>query len=344
MAVVYVDDVIFLAKNKNDIKDICDSFTNDGDEFNWEHTAEGTISTFLGIDIKKVTLHGKQGYQFTQTGLINKVLKATGMTDCNPAASPTVGNKPVSSNVDGMPAQERWYYPSIVGMILYLVSNSCSDISFTVHQAARFTHSPKVSHEDAVLRIVRYLWGTATDGLIHCPDFDKFSVDCYVDADFAGLWGVESPDDPISVKSRTGYVIMVAGCPVTWCSKLQSLISLSTLESEYIALSHAMRDMIPLKLLVNEVLTAFKTDLAVQYNIHSTVYEDNHGCLRLATTQRMTPLTKHIGTSYHWFHSHVKNKTVVIVPVKSALQKADIFTKSLPITTFKTVRKLLCNW
>jgi hypothetical protein len=71
------------------------------------------------------------------------------------------------------------------------------------------------------------------------------TVDCYVDADFAGLYGVEDSQDPISVKSRTGYVILIANCPLLWVSKLQSEIALSTLESEFIALSSSFRSLIP---------------------------------------------------------------------------------------------------
>ena len=69
----------------------------------------------------------------------------------------------------------------------------------------------------------------------------------------AGLWNVENAEDPISVKSWTGYVITLAGCPLTWKSKLQTLIAVSTMEAEYIALSHCMRELIPLRRLTKEV-------------------------------------------------------------------------------------------
>ena len=81
-------------------------------------------------------------------------------------------------------------------------------------------------------------------------------MDCYVDADFAGFFGVEDPTDPISVKSRTGYVIMIANCPLLWASKLQQEISLSTQESEHVALSSSLRDVIPIQNLVKDVMAA----------------------------------------------------------------------------------------
>ena len=82
---------------------------------------------------------------------------------------------------------------------------------------------------------------------------NDFSLDCYVDANFAGLWNHENDQDPVCVKSRSGYVMMLNGCPVHWVSKLQTEIALSTLESEYIALSTAMRELLPMRNFVLEI-------------------------------------------------------------------------------------------
>ena len=99
-------------------------------------------------------------------------------------------------------------------MLLYLASNSRPEIAYAVHQCARFTHNPKASHAKAVKRICRYLKGTRDQGMILTPSKECLAVDCYVDADFAGQWNSEDPQDPLCVKSRTGYVLMVADCPV----------------------------------------------------------------------------------------------------------------------------------
>ena len=89
-------------------------------------------------------------------------------------------------------------------------------------------------------RICRYLAGTIDNGLMYIPD-KGMKLDCYVDTDFAGLWGAEDSQSTLAVKSRTGYVLKLGNCPLVWVSKLQSLIALSTVESEYIALSQSMR-------------------------------------------------------------------------------------------------------
>jgi hypothetical protein len=89
-------------------------------------------------------------------------------------------------------------------------------------------------------------------GLIVKPT-KMLNIDCYIDADFAGLWPHDDKNDPTCVKSRSRYVICLSYCPVVWCSKLQHEITTSTLEAEYNALSIAMRELLPFKHLVETV-------------------------------------------------------------------------------------------
>ena len=102
-------------------------------------------------------------------------------------------------------------------MMLYLASNTRPDISFDVHQCARFTHNTKVSHETAVNRICRYLQGTKDNGLVF-NTYKKLVVNCYADADFAGLWGHEDPQDPICARNRTGFMVTFSHYPLLWLS------------------------------------------------------------------------------------------------------------------------------
>jgi len=152
----------------------------------------------------------------------------------------------LGSDPDGETMREAWLYSSIVGMLLYLSTNTRPDIAFAVSQVAHFNHSPKQSHAKAVKTIVRYLFRTADKGTI-VKTTGKLELDCYVDADFAGLYCCESDENPTSVKSRTGYIILLGGFPLVWKSQLQTEISLSTLESEYSALSQSMRTLLPLR-------------------------------------------------------------------------------------------------
>ena len=116
----------------------------------------------------------------------------------------------------------------------------------------------------------------------------QLTIDCFVDVDFAGQWNVENPLDRLCVKSQTGYVLMVCNCPVHWVFKLQYKIAVSTMEAEYIALSTAMHDLIPLRRLVDEVKDSLSAKDIPCHN-YSKVFEDNNGALILETMPQMTP-------------------------------------------------------
>ena len=121
-----------------------------------------------------------------------------------------------------------------------------------VHQCARFTHCPLAIHEEAFKHICWYLQGFKGQGIIFQPT-QELQLDCYVDADFYGLWTHENDQDPVGVKSRTGYVFTSGECPIQWSSKLKSEIALSTTEAEYIALSQAMCKLLTLRQLLNDM-------------------------------------------------------------------------------------------
>jgi histone deacetylase 1/2 len=334
----YVDDVLFFSKSKGKIDNLISSLK---DEFKLTEEDSGDAFDFLGVSIKRH--HDTGEVELTQTGLINKVLAATGMSECNAKSTPAAST-PLGTDKNGAPCQEEWDYASVVGMLMYLCSNSRPDIQYAVHQCSRFTHCPRKSHEQGVLRICRYLKGTKERGLRFKP-IQKLILDCYVDADFAGLWNVENSHDPISVKSRTGYVLTLGGCPLVWASKLQELVSLSTVEAEYIALSQSMRELLPLRCLLLSVCECLDLKPEETANTHSTVFEDNNGALSLASSPKITPRTKHIAVKYHFFRSHCgPTKDVRIVKIESKEQKADIFTKGLAEQPFQHIRKLLMGW
>jgi hypothetical protein len=258
---------------------------------------------------------------------------------------------PLGSDPDGKPFQDSWNCSSIVGMLLYLAGNTRPDIAFAVHQVARFAHGI------AAKRILRYLFGTKHKGLILEPT-SSHSLNCHVDADFAGTYTSESHDLAVSVKSRTGYVILYKNCPLIWVSKLQSQIALSTMESEYIALSQAMRDLIPLRKMVKSLLEDIlgNNTKHIKCTINSNakdnidllpssiVYKDNTVCISFARLPRIIPRTKHIALPYHWFRSKGLDLNIVIERVSTTDQLADQCTKGLPSIMFCTSRKILMGW
>ena len=170
------------------------------------------------------------------------------------------------------------------------------------------------------------------------------SLDCYVDADFAGLHGRDPDHSDTSAKSRTGYIITLGGCPILWKSQLQTEISLSTLESEYSALSASMRTLLPLRDLLRELCMELTLPPNFRSIIRCRVFEDNNGALLLATRQRITNRTKYFLVKWHFFWHHVRNGDVEVLKIATTDQLADYLTKGLNREVFERIRKLAQGW
>ena len=169
-------------------------------------------------------------------------------------------------------------------------------------------------------------------------------VDCYADTDFAGLWGHENPQDLICSGSRTGFVVTISNLLLLWVSKIHTYIDLSTLYYEYVALSHSVRALLPLKSLIKEVIDNLGIDSEkLKFVSRSTIYEDNNGSIVVETSPRMVPTSNNSAVKYHWFRQHA-GKEFVIRKIKSENKGADIFTKGLKGQVFVRIRKLLCGW
>ena len=244
----------------------------------------------------------------------------------------------------GKPRRRPWNYRTAIGMLNYLQGHSRPDISMAVHQCARYSTNPMLSHEKAVMRIGRYLLHTKTRGMIFEPDISK-GLEVYVDADFAGGWDKADADNAENVLSRTGYAICYANCPILAVSKLQTEIALSTAEAEYIALSQSLREAIPLMTLLEEIHEHFPVVIGPP-NFICTVHEDNQSCIRMAQSDKFTPRTKHIALKYHHFRSFLKSDPprIAIKYCRTDVQKADILTKPLKDDVFIRLRMLLLGW
>ena len=184
----------------------------------------------------------------------------------------------------------------------------------------------------------------------------NITLDCYVDADFAGLYIREPDEDPVSVKSRTGYILSIGGCFLVCKSQLQSTIALSTSEAEYGALSQAMRVVIPVRETMMDLIKAVdmiddkgnapfgtKEDLKL---FKTRIHEDNSAALSLANNQKITSRTKHWAVKFHFFWSHLndKNNNMECLKVGTKEQRADYLTKGLTRELFQNCRELNQGW
>ena len=136
---------------------------------------------------------------------------------------------------------------------------------------------------------------------------------------------------------------MYAGCLITWVSKMQTEIALSTTESEYIALSSAMREVILFLGLMKETAGLFVL-LTRDPVFCCTVWEDNEICITVSKIPKFTPRKNHIAIKYHNFRRFVSDGTIIIKSIDTAEQISDIFTKPLGEKSFCFLRHQLMGW
>ena len=338
ICLVYIDDCLFFAPDGSNFDSMLQQLRNVNLTLEKEDNVAGFLGVHLDVD------HNNGTVELNQRGLVDRIINAMGLDDSTSVKTPAeYGALPKDENSDS--CNSTFNYSSIVGMLLYLKNHSRPDLTFAVSQCARYTFCPKLSHEKALKRIGRYLQGTRDKGLIMKPT-TELNVDCYVDSDFTGLWGYEDDQDPTCVRSRTGYIITIGGCPVLLSSKLQTEIALSIMEAEYIALSMSLKQLIPFKCLVESIWddVGLKQDKLI--SINTTVWEDNQGCKMLATLEppRMTPRSKHYAIKYHWFRTQLEPNYIVIKSIDSVEQLADMFTKGLRRVLFEAFRLKAMGW
>ena len=214
---------------------------------------------------------------------------------------------------------------------------------YVTHQIAKYSSDPREPHGEAILYLVRYLKRTCDLGICFKPDPDK-GFECYCDADFSGNWNKQfAPVDPSASKSCSGWAVFYAGCPVCWASKLQSQVALSTTEAEYIAVSQALRDVIPVMNLIQEMKEKGFQVICTLPSIYCKVFEDNSDALELAWLPKLCPRTKHINVCYHHFCKHMRKGLIKIFPVSTKDQIANALTKVLAKNDFQRHRRYLCG-
>jgi hypothetical protein len=339
MYVLYTDDSIIAGPDKAEL----DQVVKDIKKAGLDITIEGDIQDFLGVHIERKedgTIH------LTQPHLIDQILQDLRLDDdkVKPKSTPAASSKLLSRHSNSDPFDGSFHYRSVVGKLNYLVAGSRSDIAYAVHQCARFSSDPKKEHGNAVRWIGRYLKGTRDKGTILRPDHSR-NLEVYVDADFAGNWDPkEAATDRDTARSRHGYILLYAGCPIVWKSQLQTEIALSSTESEYTGMSYALREVIPIMELLKEMKHHKFPVARVHPTIHTKVYEDNSGAVEMARTHKFRPRTKHLNVKLHHFRDYVTRGEITIHLIGTDEQVSDYLTKPVNDETLVRLRKIAMGW
>ena len=179
--------------------------------------------------------------------------------------------------------RDVYQFENLEGMLLCLSGHSRPDITYAANCCVRYIFSPRFSHGKALKRIGRYLKITRDHRLVMRPS-GELKVDAYPGADFSELYGHKKSSDPACAKSRAGFVINVANCPVILISRLMRETALSTMEADINPLSLCCRKLLPLMDMVGEVGEAVGMATKDMTSMHVSVHEDNADTLVLAKT------------------------------------------------------------
>lgn len=224
---------------------------------------------------------------------------------------------------------EQKKYRSGVGSLLYLVKHSRPDLSNAVRELSKVMDGANYGHMKALLRAIKFVELTKDYKLVMEMWYDngiiQWELKAYSDSDYAG--------DSDNRRSISGYILYLNGCAITWRSKGQKSVSLSSTEAEYRAQSDAVTEVMFVKMMLEFLGITVKTPI--------TVYVDNLGAIYLSKSAGTSNRTKHIDTHYHFVREYIEDGTIQIEFVRSEENHADIFTKNLPGESYGRYQRLI---
>jgi hypothetical protein len=283
----------------------------------FEMSMMGELKFFLGFQIKQA----KEGTFICQTKYTRDMLKKFDMDKAKPIKTPMPTNGHLDLNEEGKSVDQKVYH-SMIGSLLYLCASRPA-IMLSVCMCARFQANPKECHLMAVKRILRYLVHTPNLGLWY-PKGSTFDLLGYSDSDYACC--------KVNRKSTSGTCQFLGRSLVSWSSKKQNSVALSTAEVEYVAAGACCAQLLWMKQTLKDYRCHFT---------HIPLFCDNESAIKLANNPVSHSRTKHIDIRHHFLRDHVTIGDIVLSHVSTDKQLADIFTKPLDESRFCSLRNEL---
>lgn len=345
------DTCIYIRTSRTGSKIIIGVFVDDlpiayniNDEMEWLEIKSAFMSRFQMKDLGQCKLIlGMRVTRDRVTGTlhvdnqvhIEKMLSTFRMDECKPAVTPASIDKlsPTTKEEEGQ--VDKRLYQSMVGALNYLVQASRPDISNAVNNVCRFASNPALQHFKAVKRIMRYLAGTPSLGLLYSggdrtiDSHRALTVNTFTDAD----WGGDIGDR----KSTSGYLVCINNCTVSWATKKQQTVALSTAEAEYMAISAVVQEIIWIRSLITEMLGA------AAISKQSIIYCDNQAAASISRDDVHHARTKHIDIKHHFIRQHIADGSIAIKWITTNKQTADVLTKALGENKFNIFRTALMD-
>lgn len=299
--VIYVDDLLIAYSCPRKLKEVKDLLNS-----KFELKDLGRPKRLIGIDM----IYNKEGIKICQQKFIEDTLKKFKMEDCKTTSTPMEPGLKLERCGKDESQHLNLPYKNLIGTLMYLAVATRPDIMFAISYLSQFNDCHKEEHFKCAKRVLRYLKATKNVGLT----FTKTGQDMHgmADAD----WGSCKLDR----KSFSGYCFKYAGTAISWMSKKQKSVALSTAEAEYVALTEAAKEAIHLKSL-------FK-DLGADYE-RVVVAIDNQAALKLSQNSMVTSKSKHIDLKMHFIRNCIQEGAIDVKYLRTEDMEADLLTKAL---------------
>jgi len=310
---LYVDDLIFTGNDETLFSSFKYFMMKE-----FDMTDLGRMRYFLGLEV----LQRADGIFICQRKYAQEVLERFNMAGCNAVCNPIVpGFKPVTDSANMTINSTQ--YMQMIGSLMYLTSTK-PDIMFVVSLLSRYLAYPTELHLQAIKRVLRYIKGTLSYGIFY-KQSGNAELLAYTDSDYAG--------DLEDRKSTSGFLFVLSSGAVSWSSKKQHVVTLSTTEAEFIVTASCAYQAVWLRRML-ENLDHTSAGAMI-------IYCDNSSTIKLSKNPVMHGRSKHIDVRFHFLHDLTRDGVVTLLHCRSQDQLADIMTKPLPRIVFKKLRMLM---
>jgi hypothetical protein len=272
----------------------------------------GVLKYFLGIEVAR----SPTGLFLCQRKYAFDIISEVGLLGAKPSSFPIVQNHQLGK-ADGPLLANPESYRRLVGRLIYLVVTR-PDLAYVVHILSQFMHQPRQEHWEAALRVVRYLKGSPGQGVLLRSDND-LTLKGWCDSDWDAC--------PLTRRSLTGYIVFLGDSPISWKTKKQHTVSLSSAESEYRSMAAITCELKWLKTLL--------LDLGIEHSNAVKLFCDNKSALHIANNPVFHERTKHIEIDCHFVRDAIQDGLISPSYVHTTTQLVDLFTKALGEKQFR---------
>jgi hypothetical protein len=282
-----------------------------------EITDLGEAHFFLGIEISRD--RAKHTITLSQTKYVKEIMSRFNKSNLHAVSTPAELGIRLDKSDKTAEACMVQEYQKQIGSLMYLMTKTRPDIAFAVSCCARFMSNPDATHFRALDRVWKYLAGTVDYSLVYTPSEHRLHLSGFVDSD----WGGDYP----TRKSTTGYIFFYANAPVSWSSKIQKTVALSSCEAEYMALKEAIKEFVWLTSLFNGIGSLKTCNSKI-------LLTDNQSAIDLSKNPEYHARSKHIDIQYHYVREIIQSGQVSLKYVSTKNNIADVLTKPLSPAIF----------